>query len=187
MGLVCSAVGGVEQIRERLILPALGKGWQVGVTLTPTAATWLAVNGELERIEDVTGLPVRSAPRFPWEESPHPPADCWAVAPASANTVAKLALGLADNQALTQVNEALGAGGVPVVVFPRINAAHAGHPAWGLHLGTLRVAGVRLVYGEDVWPLHQPRSSPSRELPWTAILDEIEAALDETKDSKADS
>jgi hypothetical protein len=91
--------------------------------------------------------------------------------------VAKLALGLADNQALTQVNEAIGGREVPVVVFPRVNAAHAGHPAWPMHLDALRGAGVRLVYGEDVWPLHRPRTGGSKELPWAAILDAIEASL----------
>jgi hypothetical protein len=30
----------------------------------------------------------------------------------------------------------------------------------------LRAAGVRLVYGEDVWPLHRPRAGGAKELPW---------------------
>lgn len=50
--------------------------------------------------------------------------------------MAKLATGIADNQALTQVSEAIGTVGVPVVVFPRINAAHARHPAWERHIET---------------------------------------------------
>ncbi|MGW6770473.1 flavoprotein [Streptomyces sp. NPDC055037] len=33
---------------------------------------------------------------------------CYMVAPASTNTVAKLAMCIADNQALTQVGEAIG-------------------------------------------------------------------------------
>ncbi|MFI6056724.1 flavoprotein [Streptomyces sp. NPDC051286] len=63
------------------------------------------------------------------EARPHPVSNCYVVAPASANFVAKLATGIADNQALTQVSEALGTIGVPVVVFPRVNAAHVRHPA----------------------------------------------------------
>lgn len=177
VGLVCSAVGGVEEIRESFVLPAIDRGWRVGVTLTPTAAGWLEANGELLKLEEVTRLPVRSKSRFPWEESPHPPADCWAAAPVSANTVAKLALGIADNQALTQLCEAIGGRETPVVVFPRVNAAHAGQPAWQGHLDALRAAGVRLIYGEDVWPLHRPRSASGRQLPWTAILDAAGAAL----------
>jgi hypothetical protein len=91
--------------------------------------------------------------------------------------VAKLALGVYDNQALTQVNEAIGIRDLPVVVFPRVNAAHARHPSWDGHLDALRRAGVHLVYGDDVWPLHEPRSAPGRELPWSAVLDAVNAAV----------
>jgi 3-polyprenyl-4-hydroxybenzoate decarboxylase len=177
VGLVGTSAGGVEEIRERLIEPLQAHGWRVAVTLTPTAAVWLDAIGELSKIETVTGFTVRHTPRLPSEESPHPSVDCYAVVPASANTVAKLALGIADNQALTQLCEAIGGRTVPVVVFPRVNAAHAGHPAWIGHIATLRSAGVHLVYGEDVWPLHQPRSAPGREPPWPAIRDAIESAI----------
>ena len=178
VGLVGTSAGGVEEIRERLIEPMQSLGWRVAVTLTPTAATWLDAIGELDKIEDITGYSVRHAPRLPSEVSPHPDVDCYAVAPASANTVAKLALGIADNQALTQVCEAIGGRSVPVVVFPRINAAHAGQPAWDGHIASLRGAGVHLVYGEDVWPLHRPRSAPVRELPWKAVLETIKTAIE---------
>ena len=177
VGLVGSSAGGVEEIRERLIEPLQALGWRVAVTLTPTAATWLDAIGELAKIEDVTGFVVRHLPRLPDEQSPHPEVDCYAVAPASANTVAKLALGIADNQALTQVCEAMGGRTVPIIVFPRVNAAHAGQPAWESHIAALRRVGVHLVYGEEVWPLHRPRSAPGRQLPWAAILDAIKAAV----------
>jgi hypothetical protein len=176
LGLVGSAAGGVEDLRARLVEPMIARGWTVVVTLTPTAATWLDAIGELARIEDATGYPVRHQPRLPSENSPHPAVDCHAVVPASANTVAKLALGLADNQALTQLCEALGGRTTPIVVFPRVNAAHAGQPAWSSHLAALRGSGVHLVYGDDVWPLHKPRSQPGRQLPWDAIAGAICAA-----------
>jgi 3-polyprenyl-4-hydroxybenzoate decarboxylase len=177
IGLVASSAGGVEEIRERLVEPFHSLGWRVAVTLTPTAATWLDAIGELAKIESATGYVVRHAPRLPSEDSPHPTVDCYVVAPASANTVAKLALGIADNQALTQVCEAIGGRTVPVVVFPRVNAAHAGQPAWDGHLSALERAGVQLVYGEAVWPLHRPRSDPGRQLPWQAIIDTTKAAV----------
>jgi hypothetical protein len=148
----------------------------VGVTATPTAYRWLADVGEADLIAKMTRLPLRHEPRLPREESPHPPADCYAVVPATANTVAKLALGIADNQALTQVCEALGGRVPPVVIFPRVNAAHVGHPAWEEHLSALRQAGATLVWGEEVWPLHRPRSSPGRTLPWQAIRSAIRGA-----------
>lgn len=89
--------------------------------------------------------------------------------------VAKLATGVMDNQALTQVGEAMGTLGLPVVVFPRVNAAHARHPSWQHHIDTLRAGGVHLVYGPDVWPLYEPREAPAgRDLPWAAVLNAVE-------------
>lgn len=129
LGVVGCAADGVQSLRTGLVEPALRDGWRVGVTLTPAAARWLEPFGELPRLEASTGLPVRSSPRLPDEDRPHPPATCYVVAPATANTVAKLALGIGDNQALTQVCEAIGTDGVRIVVFPRVNAAHARHPA----------------------------------------------------------
>jgi hypothetical protein len=177
LGLVGSGAGGVQELLPRLIRPAQNAGWTVTVTLTPTAARWLGESGSLAEIEEASGFPVRVDPRSPTERSPHPHVDCYLVAPASANMVAKLALGIYDNQALTQVNEAIGARDLPVVVFPRVNAAHARHPSWDSHIAVLRRAGVHLVYGDAVWPLHEPRSTPGRELPWSAVLDVVNAAV----------
>ncbi|MFF3514785.1 flavoprotein [Streptomyces sp. NPDC002573] len=177
LGVVGAAAGGVEALRTGLVEPAMDRGWRVAVTLTPTAGQWLRMSGEAERLEKLTGLPVRDEPRLPREARPHPPVDCYVVAPASANMVAKLATGLMDNQALTQVSEAIGTLGLPVVVFPRVNAAHARHPAWQGHIDALRAGAVHLVYGPAVWPLYEPREAPAgRELPWGAVLDAVDEA-----------
>lgn len=175
LGLIAPAAGGVESILDGFVGPARARGWQIAITLTPTAARWLERTGEHTRLERATGLPVRVEPRMPGEPSPHPSVDCYVVAPASANTVAKLALGIADNQALTTAVEAIGDGTVPVIVFPRVNAAHVRHPAWASHVAALTAAGVHLVHGDDVWPLHEPRQAPAdRRLPWPEILDLVE-------------
>ena len=176
LGLIGSASGGVERIRGELVEPLLADGWQVAVTLTPTAGIWLRESRETEVIEKITGYPVRVESRLPTQKSGHPQVTCYAVVPASANTIAKLALGIADNQALTTVCEALGARGLPVIIFPRINAAHARQPAWTSHIEALRRVGADLVYGDDVWPLHEPRSAPGRDLPWELIRQRIKAA-----------
>jgi phosphopantothenoylcysteine synthetase/decarboxylase len=173
LGLVCSAAGGVESIRAELVEPLVAEGWTVAVTATPTAYRWLTDLGEVALIERATGLPVRHEPRLPREDSPHPEVDCYAVVPATANTVAKLALGIADNQAVTQVCEALGAPTTAVVVFPRVNAAHAGHPAWRDHLSSLRRAGACLVGAEDA----PPPSTSDEFIPWAAIRSAIHAAV----------
>ncbi|MCI2424067.1 flavoprotein [Saccharopolyspora sp. K220] len=176
LGLIGSAAGGVERIRPALIEPAIARGWRVAVTLTPTAGGWLRPLGEIERIEQVTDLPCRVEPRQPTDARPHPPIDCYLVCPASANTVAKLALGLADNQALTTLGEAIGTPEMPVVVFPKINVTHVRHPAWRSHTETLATAGVQLLTGDDYWPLQGPRSGQTPEIPWSKILEAAEAA-----------
>ncbi|MFD0312319.1 flavoprotein [Streptomyces sp. NPDC127119] len=168
----------MEALRTGLVEPAIDRGWQVAVTLTPTAGQWLRLSGEVERLEKLTGLPVRDQPRSPGEARPHPLVDCYVVAPASANMVAKLATGLMDNQALTQVGEAIGTLELPVVVFPRVNAAHARHPAWQRHIDALRAGGVHVIQGPDVWPLYEPREAPKgRTLPWSAVLDTVDEAV----------
>lgn len=176
VGIVASSAGGVENLRTSLVEPLLDRGYQVSVVLTPTAAVWMDENGEREKLADLTGLPVRAQPRLPSEPSPHPKPDVLIAAPATSNTVAKLALGIADNQALTILCENVGT--TPMIVFPRINAAHARQPAWEQHLEALRKVGVHVVYGDDLWPLHEPRSaSPRRELPWAHIIETVEGLL----------
>lgn len=160
LGLVASACGGLDQrLCEDLAEPAARRGWRLAVTLTPAAHRWLAASGELERLQRLTDLPVRAASRLPSDPRPHPDPDRFLFAPASANSVAKLALGIADNQALTVLCEALG-NGLPMVVAPQANGGHGGHPAWPGHLATLRAAGVKVL------PLRP-------DLPWTAVVDAL--------------
>jgi hypothetical protein len=161
----------VEHLRTGLVEPLIALGHQVALTLTPTAAGWFAPD-ELEDLAELTGLPVRSVPRMPGEPRPHPPIDLFIAAPLSANSVAKLALGIGDNQALTVLSEALGT--TPMIVFPRVNAAHVRHPAWAGHVATLRRAGAELIEGPEVWPLAEPRAANGGQvLPWDAIIERV--------------
>ena len=66
--------------------------------------------------------------------------------PATANSLAKLALGIADNQALSNLGEALGAR-LPLVVRPQAGPAQRAHPAFAGHLATLAAAGARIEDG----------------------------------------
>lgn len=168
LALVCSACGGLEGIRIGLVEPLVADGVRVAITLTPTAWRWLDSLGETGRLEELTGYAVRSASRLPQEPKPHPPMDCCVVVPASANTLAKVALGIADNQALTQAYEAFGAIGVPVVVFPHSNIAH---PAFAGHVAALRGAGARVL------DLTGRRTGAG--LPWEWIRMEIGTALEQ--------
>jgi hypothetical protein len=153
VGLVASGAGGVQaRLRGELVEPMVRRGWQPAITLTPVAASWFAATGELDRLAELTDLPVRSRPRLPSEPKPYPLPDGYLFVPATANSVAKLALGIADNQALTQLGEALGAG-VPIVVRPQAGQAQRDQPAFAGHLATLTSAGVLIADGpsDSAW------------------------------------
>ncbi|MEU5696252.1 flavoprotein [Actinosynnema sp. NPDC020468] len=143
LALVASGAGGVEHwFRTGLAEPLARDGWRLAVTLTPTVARWLA--DEVPALSALTDLPVRWTSRLPTEPKPHPPADAFVFAPATANSVAKLALGVADNQALTVLCEALGRR-APLVVMPQANDDQRAHPAFSSHLAVLRGGGARIV------------------------------------------
>lgn len=175
IGVIAASAGGVETLRAGLIEPLVKRGHRVAVTLTPTAARWLLAIDEIDSIAELSELPVRWEARLPGEESPHPKIDVYVAAPLTATSTAKLALGLGDNQALTTLCESITT--VPMIAFPRVNAAHARQPAWPDHIDRLRSAGVHLIYGPEVWPLAEPRSAGARELPWPAILSAVDDRL----------
>ncbi|ASR36877.1 flavoprotein [Prauserella marina] len=162
LGLVASSCGGVEsRFVTEIAEPAALRGWRLAVTLTPTAHRWLTTTGELERLRALTGLDVRSESRLPGEERPHPDPEVFLFAPASAGSVAKLALGLADNQATTVLGDALGEPGVRMVVGYQVRDSRFRHPAWQGHLDTLASAGVTT-------------SRLAVDRPWTGVLDLLE-------------
>ena len=71
-------------------------------------------------------------------------ADCYLIAPATANTLAKMATGVADNLLLTTYLSAR----CPVVVAPAMDLDMFAHPATQTNLATLRSRGVRVVEPE---------------------------------------
>ncbi len=159
LGLVAASCGGVEtRLCAELAAPAVERGWRLAVTLTPTAAHWLAATGELDRLRALSDLEVRSEPRRPGQPRPHPDPEVFLFAPATAGSVAKLALGIADNQALTVLGDAVGEHGVTIVVGYQVRDSRFRHPAWRGHLDALAAAGVRA------------RRLPVDE-PWTGVLD----------------
>ncbi|WP_433262593.1 flavoprotein [Actinosynnema sp. CS-041913] len=150
LGLVASGAGGVERwFRTGLAEPLARQGWRLAVTLTPTAARWL--EPEVAGLAALTDLPVRWTSRLPTEPKPHPVPDAFVFAPATLNSIAKLALGMGDNQALTVLCEALGRR-APMVVLTRVGDEQSHHPAYRGHLAVLRAAGARVIGGgpEDV-------------------------------------
>ncbi|MFI7073416.1 flavoprotein [Micromonospora sediminicola] len=162
--IVCAAPP-AQRIGELAELLA-ADGWRVCLIATPIAATWL----DRDELAARTGHPVRAEWRRPGDPEPHPPADAVAVVPATFNTLNKWAVGASDTLALGVLNEMLGAG-LPIHVFPRVNAALSAHPAYRPNLRRLREAGV-VVHDGDV--LRSPdEMTPSR---WAAVVDALRAA-----------
>ncbi|HSD81067.1 MAG TPA: bifunctional phosphopantothenoylcysteine decarboxylase/phosphopantothenate--cysteine ligase CoaBC, partial [Solirubrobacteraceae bacterium] len=113
------------------------------------AASFAALSGAPVLTEEWERDPARGA--FPGQEPPaHEPAshlelvrnaDAYLVAPATANTLAKLAHGLADNL----LTSAALAATCPVLVAPAMNHAMWEHAATRANLETLRARGVTVV------------------------------------------
>jgi phosphopantothenoylcysteine decarboxylase/phosphopantothenate--cysteine ligase len=98
--------------------------------------------------------------------------DLVVVAPASADLLAKMALGLADDLAST----VLLATRAPVLVAPAMNPAMWAHPATQANMATLQARGVRTV-GPAEGAMAEPESGPGRLAEPPDILAAIRAAL----------
>jgi phosphopantothenoylcysteine decarboxylase/phosphopantothenate--cysteine ligase len=72
-------------------------------------------------------------------------ADVYLIAPASANTIAKLAHGHADTLVATAALAAAGVGGVPLLIAPAMNDRMYLHPAVQANLALLTNRGVTIV------------------------------------------
>jgi phosphopantothenoylcysteine synthetase/decarboxylase len=133
---------GAEPAREvdRLVRHAQARGWVACVVGTRVGRRFL----DVDALAALTGFPVREDYKQPDEPDVLPPADAVVCAPATFNTVNKLAAGISDTLPLGLVNEAIG-GGLPVVLAPWANAALRGHPAFARSVAALADAGVRFV------------------------------------------
>ena len=183
--LLVGVSGGIAAYKAvELVRLATGDGHAVRVVQTPASlefvgrATFEGVTGAPVLVGEFERDPARRA--YPGESAPaHDPishlelvrrADVLCVAPASANTLAKLAGGLADNL-LTSAALVCTA---PVVVAPAMNNHMYEHPATQANLGLLRARGVTVVepdtgrlasrgeWGWGGWPSLPASSIPSR-------------------------
>ncbi len=96
--------------------------------------------------------------------------DLVVVAPASANILAKMAQGLADDLAST----ILLATRAPVLAAPAMNPAMWMHPATRANVATLAARGIVLV-GPEEGPMAEPESGPGRLAEPATILAAIES------------
>jgi phosphopantothenoylcysteine synthetase/decarboxylase len=151
---------------------ACGQGWDVCVIATPSGMKFL----DSGRLAAITGHPVRFDYKRPDEPDILPPADAFIVAPATFNTINKLAAGISDTLALGLLNEAVGAK-LPIIAVPFPNQMLARHPAFAASIATLRSWGVRLVFDPQRYPLPVPNQGESGNtlFPWPALSEELRA------------
>jgi phosphopantothenoylcysteine decarboxylase/phosphopantothenate--cysteine ligase len=148
--------GGIAAYKAlELVRLMTGDGHAVRVVQTPAsrrfvgAASFEALTGAPVLVSEFERDPARGA--FPGQPPPeHEPlshlelvanAEAYVIAPASANTIAKLAAGLADNL----LSSCALAAGCPLVIAPAMNNRMYEHPATRANLRTLRERGARIV------------------------------------------
>src|SRR3954447_12214792 len=154
--LLLGVSGGIAAYKAlELVRLAMKAGHRVRVVQTEAStrfvgpASFAGITGAPVLLTEWEPDPLRGA--FPGDPLPaHAPlshlalveqADAFLIAPASANTVAKLAAGLADNL-LTAAALACRA---PLVIAPAMNAAMYEHPAPRANLARLRERGVTVL------------------------------------------
>jgi phosphopantothenoylcysteine synthetase/decarboxylase len=140
----------------------------VQVIATPAALGFI----DPQTIETQTGLPVRSVYRQP--DQPRrsaPPPDAVIVAPATFNTINKLAAGISDNYALGVLAESIGRA-VPTVILPFINTALAARAPLTSATDALRREGVHVLLGDGGFEPHPPGTGGTRTatFPWAKAL-----------------
>jgi phosphopantothenoylcysteine decarboxylase / phosphopantothenate---cysteine ligase len=148
--------GGIAAYKAlELVRLATAAGHAVRVVQTPASrrfvgeASFAALTGAPVLVSEFERDPARGA--FPGQPSPaHEPlshlelvanADVYVIAPASANTIAKLAHGLADNL----LSSCALAARCPLVVAPAMNNRMYEHPATQANLELLRERGAQIV------------------------------------------
>lgn len=167
--LLGSAAPPVLDVRD-VIVSAQGRGWDVVLGLTPTAADWLG--DVLPELEELTGHPVKSRYRRPGDPDVLPPASAVLLAPATLNSVNCLALGITTSWVIGYAAEAIGKR-IPLAVMPCTNTALTAHPQFGRSVETLRTAGVRVLLGDGGYVPNAPGLGRPASYPWGAALDAV--------------
>jgi phosphopantothenoylcysteine synthetase/decarboxylase len=155
-----------------LIQLAQEQSWTVTVTATQAALSFI----DLMELEQLTGVSVRTGyGQSQGSQRDIRPVDALIIAPATYNTINKLASGIADTYVLTSVAEVLGRR-APAVVVPFVNAALASRHPFQSSVARLRAEGVRVIQGsDDDWEPHTPGFGDRQraEFPWPTALEAI--------------
>jgi phosphopantothenoylcysteine synthetase/decarboxylase len=139
-------------------------GWDCHLIATDMGATFI----DRAHLEQASGHAVTAVHRQPGTpRRDRPKADAVVIAPATANTVCKLAAGITDTYALDVASECIGLG-VPTVVVPFANTALTRRLPYRRAVAALQEEGVTVL---EV-PEHEPHQGPAHldQFPWAAAL-----------------
>ncbi len=163
---------GAPPARDVPVLVGLAQdqGWDVCVITSPMGARFV----DAARLEEMTGHPVRSDYKAADDPDVLPPPDALLVAPATTNTINKWAAGISDTLLLGLLVEGIGKR-LPIVAMPFTNRAQAAHPVFEENIARLRSWGVTILYGPDVYRLHEPGEGGNlvHAFPWRLALDAL--------------
>ena len=165
--LLCVCGGIAAYKSAELVRRLRAAGCEVQVAMTDNAQRFVGA----QTFQALSHRPVRNSL---WDEHAeaamgHLELAGWAqrviVAPATANTIAKLAHGIADDlvSTLCLATEA------PLAIAPAMNHRMWRHPATQANVATLRARGVQVI-GPDDGPLAEGESGPGRMAEPTAIV-----------------
>ncbi|MHB1570139.1 MAG: bifunctional phosphopantothenoylcysteine decarboxylase/phosphopantothenate--cysteine ligase CoaBC [Solirubrobacteraceae bacterium] len=158
--LLIGVTGGIAAYKAvETVRLATASGHAVRVIQTPTSqrfvgsASFAAITGAPVLTDEFEADPLRGA--YPGDASPDREpishlalvqnADAYLIAPASANTIAKLAAGQADNLVCAAALAAGAPDGVPTLIAPAMNDRMYAHPAVQANLALLARRGLTLV------------------------------------------
>ncbi|GAB3310514.1 hypothetical protein GCM10027564_15680 [Luteimonas notoginsengisoli] len=171
--LLCVCGGIAAYKAAELVRGLRDAGATVQVAMTENAQHFVGT----ATFQAVSGLPVRTSL---WDAAAeaamgHIELARWAhhivVAPATANTLAKLAHGFADDLVTTLCLATT----APIAVAPAMNHRMWLHPATQANIATLRARDVQVI-GPDDGPLAEGESGPGRLREPAAIVAELAAA-----------
>lgn len=171
--LLLCVCGGIAAYKAAELVRRLGEaGAQVQVAMTDSAQRFVGA----QTFQALSGRPVRTSL---WDEAAeaamgHIELARWAgrvlVAPATANTIAKLAHGLADDLVSTLCLATT----APIALCPAMNHRMWLHPATQANIALLRERGAGVI-GPDDGPLAEGESGPGRLSEPAAIVAALEA------------
>ena len=124
---------------------------------------------DAQELAELTGHPVRVHYKHPDEPDVLPPPDALVIAPATFNTINKLAAGISDTLALGLTSEAVGLG-LPVIAAPWPSVQLYRHPVFQRSIAALRDWGVSIVINPERLP--QASGSPPV-FPWEELRAEL--------------